>query len=528
MDVPAARKPDSPVLPLESLTPPEIVIIPNYQFPWEVLGAENFVVDAPAEPTVVPIELVEAKPVATGPVPVEVAVEPDTDVTVLTFDDHFAAALGWARYVLGGGVVAALCAGMYAVFSTAVASKVTIVAALILVAVILFFVVRGRRAFTAASKPAGRGRVAGVGERAATALGHPEWSTGREGSLDAVTGSGGVSGAGVSYDPTGVAPGRLDGTITGRLGSVVGAVAVPFSTPEVDPVTGSAAAWDGVTTPDAPPAGQGQPRNDGVGHFAADAVNGYQVGNYDPVTGGYGVAGDGNVNFGTASQGAVSYGTTGGAPARGFTGEVEGLSLGARLRGETHYFDAPSQGGLVTPGTGRLSVPQRATAMARSTLFGASVDPAGGGNTGAPATVPALSADVLRSMQTGSRVRRSVYATDLTVGPVPQMYLTRAWVNELRSGRHTQLRGVLRDSGLPRGGGLCRDGLCARGLLYNTADPDGWFWRNESQGSGWDHSLRDELNTLYSPTVWEAEKMNDSQGASWLQIANHVERTARV
>ena len=176
--------------------------------------------------------------------------------------------------------------------------------------------------------------------------------------------------------------------------------------------------------------------------------------------------------------------------------------------------------------------------MAAATLFGTGTSPVAGvagtaalAGVATPGAEQSLSLDAQRAIATGGLVTRSgTFGTSVAgAGVAPEGFLTSMWVAEMRSGNHQQIRGVLRDSALPADGtGLCRDGLCARGLLYNTAMPSGWFWHRDGPTSGWGHVMSQELNARYGEIAWHAEYMNDILGSLWPEIADWVEQNSRV
>lgn len=473
--------------------PVEVIVIPSYDTPGDVFPGWKplpVTVAAPA-PLVEVAPAPVPEPVVAAPAPlapVEVA-EPELEYTHRTFDDHFATGLVVARYTLFAMIAGLLCAGAYAVVSVAAANTFTIGLAILLIAVIAFFGLRSRGALTAAR------------ERAAGAV--PDM-------LDETDGSSPVGSSTVIERLTGrvsrTSGGSLASVLTGRLTApnpanaarwfAAGAVSwarpaagrvpgveighgAPARRPEFDELTGSWDSWDGQTTPTGPTLAQ---RNAQTAREAT--VNPHAAGR------------------------------------QGFTGQV---SHRAFEDPSSTAWDAARQASAPAPG--------RWTSLARQTLFDAPATASSVAGT-APGAGQALDPDAARSVAAGGGfVRRSVYGGGIARG-VGADHLMGAWIDELRSSCHEQARGVLREAKNKNAWGMSCGGLCARGLLFNTADPDGWFWRKgptvwirgvPMSSGGWDHRMRVELDERHSDVVWEAERMNDELGASWPEIADFVE-----
>lgn len=99
--------------------------------------------------------------------------------------------------------------------------------------------------------------------------------------------------------------------------------------------------------------------------------------------------------------------------------------------------------------------------------------------------------------------------------------LQRRWIEGLRSGRYAQGRGALRKI----------DCYCCLGVACDVADPAGWdsvpspeFCSHWGRTATVSAELRSRLGLGGSIDQFDLMRMNDGEGKTFAEIADHLER----
>lgn len=108
--------------------------------------------------------------------------------------------------------------------------------------------------------------------------------------------------------------------------------------------------------------------------------------------------------------------------------------------------------------------------------------------------------------------------------------LKRKWIEDLRSSKHNQAKGVLRASESPTRKG----GFCCLGRLCDLIDPTGWVLHAEIENK-YNHPLRMPGSDYVAPSACgltlDQQKpyaiMNDG-GKSFAEIADEIERNTSI